>query len=90
MFDGLKFRRGESNNDDEHGKKNKRSAAIIIGFVAISVLYTLINYITGSEAEKAEFLSYIRNNFHISPVDLTIFAVCVVIFIIIKIKERKK
>lgn len=88
MFD--KFRRKENNDDDKQEKRNKRSVFILLGIAVISVIYTLIQYIIGSETEKAELVNYVRNNFHISSVDLTIFTVCLVIFIILKIKERKK
>ena len=90
MFDGLKFR--QHSDDDENAEKKaskerKRVIIIIAAFAALVVIYTLYQVFFGTETEKTAIFDIIKNDFHISKIDITIMIVLTIILLIRKIKK---
>ncbi len=92
MFDGFKFKkyseqRSNDNNDNREKKEKKRVIIIISVFAAVVVIYTLYQVIFGTESEKTAIFDILKNDFHISKIDITIMVVLTVILLIRKIKK---
>lgn len=89
MFNGFKdfMRRDKPDNDNDKGK-SKKGMIILFAVVGIVILNMIIQFVSGDPQYRSEILMYIKNNFHISPIDLGIMGVILIILIIIKIKKK--
>lgn len=91
MFNGLKdfMRRDKPENEDDKSK-SKKGMVILFVLVGAAILNVIIQFASGNTQYKSDMLAYIRENFHISPIDIGIMAVMLIALAIIKIKKNKK
>lgn len=91
MFNGLKdFMRRDKPESEDDKSKSKKGMVILFVLVGAVVLNVIIQFASGNTQYKSDMLAYIRENFHISPIDIGIMAVMLIALAIIKIKKNKK
>lgn len=90
MLNGLKdmFKPDEDRESKPSKMPSRTLLTIILGVIGIAALHFGYSFISGSDSEKQQMTEYIQKYFHISPIDVGICAVLLVIYIILKIKHK--
>ncbi|MBP1535045.1 MAG: hypothetical protein IK999_13110 [Ruminococcus sp.] len=90
MLNGLKdmFKPDDDRDNKPPKMPNKTFITIILGIIGLIGLHFGYSFISGSDSEKQQMTEYIQKYFHISPIDVGICAVLLVIYIILKIKHK--
>lgn len=88
-FNGIKdfIRRDKPENENDKSK-SKKGTIILLVFIGIAAVNIIIQLFSGDS--QTDTLEYIRENFHINPIDTGIMAAMLIILIIVKIKKNKK
>lgn len=91
MFNGFKdfMRRDKPDNNDDKGK-SKKGMIILFAVFGIVILNVVIQFVSGDPQYRSDMLTYIKNNFYISPIDLGIIGIVLIILIIFKIRKKNK
>lgn len=90
MLNGLKnmFKPDDDRDNKPSKMSNKSFIKIILGIIGLFGLHFGYSFISGSDTEKQQMTEYIQKYFHISPIDVGICTVLLVIYIILKIKHK--
>ncbi len=78
----------DKNNSEK--KMPKRTVFILIGVVLFAVVRLVYSFIVGSGADRKAMIEFIRTNFHINTIDLVLFTIALVIYLILKFKNKKE
>lgn len=91
MLNGLKdFMRRDKPANENDRRKSKKGMIVLCVLAGAVILNMIIRFASGDAQYRDESIAYIRDNFHISPIDLGIMTTMLIILIIIKIKKNKK
>lgn len=91
MLNGLKgfFVPNNSNGDDDKIQKNTKRFFIICVAVVIVVLARIVyTFLSGSAEDRGMMIEYAKTHFHINKIDVTLFTISLIIYLIIKFKKR--
>ena len=90
MLNGLKgMLVPNNNNDDEKNKKNtKRFFLICVAVVIVVLVHIIYTFLSGTAEDRGMMIEYVKTHFHINMIDVTLFSISLIIYLIIKFKKR--
>lgn len=90
MLNGLKGMFDPNKNKNDDRKAFRRMIIIIIAIVVLAVAHFIYSYVSGSTEERESIIEFLRSNFHINVIDLVLCVTALIIYLILKSKNKKE